>query len=482
MITFTLCLLALVAGYFVYGKMVERLFNPDDRPTPVQKHRDGVDFIALPNWKIFMIQFLNIAGLGPIFGAIMGAKFGESSYLWIVLGCIFAGAVHDFTAAMLSLRHDGESLPETVGRYLGGSARRAMRWFSIVLLVLVGAVFVAGPAALLARLTPAGFDTMFWVVAIFVYYMLASILPIDKVIGKVYPLFAFALLFMAAGLLVMLYVKMPGSDLLPEMWHGVGNTHPQADTVPIFPILFVSIACGAISGFHATQSPMMCRCLRSERLARPIFYGAMITEGIVALIWAAAATYYFHHVPGGIDVPEASVVVFDITRDWLGVAGGVLAILGVVAAPITTGDTALRSARLIVADMFRINQRTLSRRVAVSVVLFSITMLLLFYNMSNPSGFNVIWRYFAWANQALSVFTLWAVTAYLVRAGKCWWPTLLPALFMTAVCTTYICIAPECLALPALPSYAAGAAAVLLSVARFVWWRRRAVREGADGM
>lgn len=473
MITFTLCLLLLVAGYFTYGKLVERLFAPDDRPTPVQMQKDGVDFIALPDWKIFMIQFLNIAGLGPIFGAVMGAKFGESSYLWIVLGCILAGAVHDFTAAMLSLRNGGESLPETVGRYLGVTTKQVMRWFSIVLLVLVGAVFVAGPAGLLAKLTPDWADMSFWVIVIFVYYMLASILPIDKVIGKIYPLFAFALLFMAAGLLVMLYVKMPGSDLLPEMWQGLGNTHPQSDVMPIFPFLFVSIACGAISGFHATQSPMMCRCLRSERQARPIFYGAMVTEGIVALIWAAVATYYFHDVPGGIDVPEASVVVFDITRDWLGVAGGVLAILGVVAAPITTGDTALRSARLIVADMLRIDQRRFSRRVSVSVVIFAVTMAMLFYNMSNPAGFNVIWRYFAWANQALSVFTLWAVTAYLVRAGKCWWATLLPALFMTAVCVTYLCAAPECLALPLPLSYSAGVLAVAVSVARFVWWKKR---------
>lgn len=475
MITFTLCLLLLVTGYFTYGKLVERLFAPDDRPTPVQLQKDGVDFIALPNWKIFMIQFLNIAGLGPIFGAVMGAKFGESSYLWIVLGCIFAGAVHDFTAAMLSIRHGGESLPETIGRYLGLTTKQVMRWFSIVLLVLVGAVFVAGPAALLAALTPSWANVTFWVVVIFVYYMLASILPIDAVIGKIYPLFAFALLFMAAGLLVMLYVKMPGSDLLPEMWQGLGNTHPQSETTPIFPFLFVSIACGAISGFHATQSPMMCRCLRSERHTRPIFYGAMITEGIVALIWAAVATYYFHNTPGGLNVNDASVVVFDITRDWLGVVGGILALLGVVAAPITTGDTALRSARLIVADMLHIDQRNFSKRISVSIAIFAVTMGMLLYNLSAPSGFNVIWRYFAWANQALSVFTLWAVTAYLVRAGKCWWPTLLPALFMTSVCVTYLCAAPECLGWSLQLSYIVGGLSAVISVVRFAWWKRQQV-------
>ena len=469
MISFTLCLLALVAGYFVYGRLVERIFGPDDRPTPARLHPNGVDYVVLPGWKIFMIQFLNIAGLGPIFGAIMGAKFGESCFLWIVLGSIFAGATHDYLAAMLSLRHDGESLPELTGRYLGRTARQAMRAFSILLLVLVGAVFVAGPAALLARLTPEALTTGFWIIVIFVYYFLAALLPIDKIIGKVYPLFAGALLFMALGILVMFYVKRP---VLPELWDGLRNMHPAAAELPVFPILFVSVACGAISGFHATQSPMMCRCMKSERQGRPIFYGAMIAEGIVALIWAAAATYYFHYYEGGMGVSDASVIVFDITHDWLGAVGGVLAILGVVAAPVTTGDTALRSARLIVADMLHVDQSTLTKRLTVSAAIFAATIGILFYNLADADGFNVVWRYFSWANQALSVFTLWAVTAYLARSGKCYAVTLLPALFMTAVCTTYLCIAPEGFGMGRTVSYLVGGGAVLLSGARFLVWKK----------
>ncbi len=468
MISFVLCLLALIAGYFIYGRVVERIFGPDDRKTPVQLHPDGVDYIALPTWKIFMIQFLNIAGLGPIFGAILGAKFGEASFLWIVLGSIFAGATHDFLAGMLSLRHDGESQPEIVGRYLGRPTKQAMRAFSVVLMILVGAVFVAGPAGLLARLTPSTFDTTFWIVTVFLYYILATMLPIDKIIGKVYPLFAIALLFMVIGILVMLLVHWPS---LPELWDGLNNKHPQADTLPIFPIMFVSIACGAISGFHATQSPLMARCMTSERHGRPIFYGAMITEGIVALTWAAAATYFYSTPGADIQSGDASVVVFDITRNWLGVVGGILAILGVIAAPITSGDTAFRSARLIVADAIALPQRSIRNRLLICLPMFVIAIGILIYSLKDADGFNIVWRYFAWANQTLSVFTLWAVTAYLTRAGKCYWVTLLPALFMTGVCTSYLCIAPEGFGFNATVSYSVCGVAVILSIARFLQWK-----------
>ncbi len=441
MITFTLCLLSLIAGYFVYGRFVERIFRPDSRRTPAIAQADGVDYMPLPTWKTFMIQFLNIAGLGPIFGAIMGAKFGTASYLWIVLGSIFAGAVHDYFAGMLSLRHGGESLPEIIGRFLGLPTKQVMRCFTVLLMVLVGSVFVAGPAGLLAKLTPDVLDTTFWIVVVFIYYVLATLLPIDKIIGKIYPVFAVALLFMAVGILVMLYVHHPA---LPELWKdGLRNTHPDAAELPIFPIMFVSIACGAISGFHATQSPLMARCMKDERSGRFVFYGAMITEGIVALIWAAAATYFFHNK--GMDETNAAVVVDAITREWLGTVGAFLAILGVIAAPITSGDTAFRSARLIVADFLRMEQKKMLHRLYICIPMFLIAIGLLLYSMRDKDGFDTIWRYFAWSNQTLSVFTLWAITVYLVREwrGRYLYVSLIPAVFMTAVCFTYILVAPE---------------------------------------
>lgn len=471
MITFTLCLLALIAGYFLYGRVVERIFGPDDRKTPALTRTDGVDYIPMSTWKIFMIQFLNIAGLGPIFGAIMGAKFGTASYLWIVLGSIFAGAVHDYLSGMLSMRHDGESLPELIGRYLGVTTKQVMRVFSVILMVLVGSVFVAGPAGLLANLTPEVLDTTFWIVVVFLYYVLATMLPIDKIIGKIYPLFALALLFMAVGILVMLYVNHPA---LPELWDGLQNTHPDASHLPIFPIMFVSIACGAISGFHATQSPLMARCMKSERHGRPVFYGAMITEGIVALIWAAAATYFFHE--NGMEETNAAVIVDAVTKDWLGTVGGVLAVLGVIAAPITSGDTAFRSARLIVADFLGLEQKSIRKRLYICVPMFLAAIGLLLYSLRDAQGFDMIWRYFAWSNQTLSVFTLWAVTVYLVRVkrGRYFYLTFIPAMFMTAVCTTYICVAPEGFGLSAGWSpYIALVALVVAAVWFGIWYSKK---------
>ena len=467
MITFIIALLVLIGGYFLYGSYVEHLFSPDkNKKTPALTMEDGVDFIPLPTWKIFMIQFLNIAGLGPIFGAIMGAKFGTASYLWIVLGTIFAGAVHDYLSGMLSLRHNGESLPEIIGRYLGLPTKQLMRGFTVVLMILVGAVFVAGPAGLLAKLTPDYMDVTFWIIIVFIYYMLATLLPVDKIIGKIYPLFAIALLFMAVGILVMLIWHHPA---LPEITDGIQNTHPAG--LPIFPIMFVSIACGAISGFHATQSPLMARCMKNEKYGRPIFYGAMVTEGIVALIWAAAATYFFHQ--NGMEESNASVIVDAITKDWLGAIGGVLAILGVIAAPITSGDTAFRSARLIVADFLGLEQKSMHRRLYICITMFAVAIGLLLYSLRDADGFNMIWRYFAWCNQTLSVFTLWAITVYLVRMKKNYYVTLLPALFMTAVCSTYICIAPEGLALSGYISYVLGGICTLVAVIGFITWYKK---------
>lgn len=467
MITFTICLFVLVLGYFTYGKCVEKVFGVDpQRVTPAFTKQDGVDYMPLPTWKIFMIQFLNIAGLGPIFGAIMGAKFGTASFLWIVLGSIFAGATHDFLAGALSLRQDGLSLPELIGRYLGTNFKQFMRGFTVILMILVGAVFVAGPAGLLANLTPESFDATFWIIVVFLYYMLATLLPVDKIIGKVYPLFAIALIFMAIGILVMLFVHQPA---LPELTEGLANTHPSS--LPIFPFMFVSIACGAISGFHATQSPLMARCMQNERHARPVFYGAMITEGIVALIWAAAATYFF--LENGMGESNAAVVVNAITKDWLGPVGSVLAVLGVIAAPITSGDTAFRSARLIVADFLHLEQRSILKRLLICVPMFIVSIGILLYSQKDAAGFDMIWRYFAWTNQTLAVFTLWALTVYLAQARKNYWITLLPALFMSAVCSTYILVAPEGLHLPTLPSQIAGIViACCLAIAFFLWRRR----------
>lgn len=467
MITFSICLLILIVSYFTYGRFMERVFAPDDRNTPAITKPDGVDYMPLPQWKIFMIQFLNITGLGPIFGAIMGAKFGISSFLWIVIGSIFAGAVHDYIAGMLSIRNGGESLPEIIGRYLGVTTKQIMRGFTVILMILVGSVFVAGPAGLLAKLTPDYLDTTFWIVVVFVYYILATLLPVDKIIGKIYPFFAGALLFMAVGILVMLYVNNP---TLPEIWSGLQNTHPSASTLPIFPIMFVSIACGAISGFHATQSPLMARCMTSERQGRPVFYGAMITEGIVALIWAAAATAFYHE--NGMGESNASIIVDSITKNWLGVVGGILAILGVIAAPVTSGDTAFRSARLIVADFLGLEQRSISRRLYICIPMFIAAISLLLYSLSDKDGFDIIWRYFAWANQTLSVFTLWAITVFLVRTQKYYIITLIPALFMTAVCSTYICIAPEGFGLSQQVSYIIGGLSILTGIVWFLLWKK----------
>lgn len=467
MITFICCLVFLILGYFVYGKFVERVFGADyQRQTPAYTNQDGVDFIPLPTWKIFMIQFLNIAGLGPIFGAIMGAQFGTASFIWIVFGSIFVGAVHDYIAAMLSLRNNGESFPEIVGRYLGVNVKQFMRIFTLILMVLVGAVFVAGPADLLASLTPNHLDTTFWIIVVFLYYVFATLLPVDKLIGRIYPLFALALLFMAIGILFMLLVHSPD---LPEITEGLTNTHP--DKLPIFPIMFVSIACGAISGFHATQSPLMARCLKSEKYARPIFYGAMITEGIVALIWAAAATYFFHKY--GMEENNAAVVVDSLTKEWLGGLGAILAMLGVIAAPITSGDTAFRSARLIVADFLNLEQQSISKRLLICLPLFMIAIGILLYSLKDQDGFDMIWRYFSWCNQVLSVITLWTLTVYLASVKKLYFITLIPALLMTTVCSSYILVAPEGLGLDDTLSQILGGVISLCLLTLFLVWKRK---------
>ena len=505
MITFIISLVALVLGYLVYGAVMERIMHPDDRETPAVRLADGVDYVALPTWKVFMIQFLNIAGTGPIFGAIMGMWFGPASYLWIVLGCIFAGAVHDFMSGMLSLRNDGANLPTLIGKYLGGGTRNVMLVFTVLLLMMVGAVFVYSPALILAGMWG---KPIMWIVIIFCYYIIATLLPIDKIIGRVYPLFAIALLVMAAGLLVGLFIKMPH---LPELWElssmdawREGQTVEGKDILgvvafmqknPIFPCLFITIACGAISGFHATQSPLMARCLKSEKLARPVFYGAMITEGVVALIWATVSSYFFYY-EGWKEVvsPEmvndfmaqvqladgktliqyftAPQVVNLVCSSWLGIVGGTLAVLGVVAAPITSGDTAFRSARLIIAEWLNFEQKSMAHRLSISVPLFVASLLLLIWQMENPDGFNVLWQYFGWSNQALSVFTLWMITVYLAREGKPYIITLIPALFMTVVCTSFLVASPQAIGHEELTPVVA-LVVIVIAVVWFAAWLKK---------
>ncbi len=481
MISFLVSLVALVLGYLLYGRFVEKVFAPDDRVTPAVAKADGLDYVVLPNWKIFMIQFLNIAGTGPIFGAIMGAKFGPVAYLWIVLGCIFAGAVHDYFSGMLSMRHDGASLPELIGRYLGSTTRSVMLVFTVLLLIMVGTVFVYSPAEILHSI---GGDTMMWVAIIFCYYIIATMLPIDKIIGKIYPLFAFSLLFMAGALMVWLFLHWP---TLPELWtdlHNMGRElHPDMFSDSIFPALFITIACGAISGFHATQTPLMARCVKSEKMGRPIFYGAMITEGVVALIWATVSAWFFYGNPApGYELIEgatkgfqtsAPAVVSLVCNDWLGVAGAVLAMLGVVAAPITSGDTAFRSGRLIVAEWLKLDQRPIPKRLYICVPLFACSLAMLFWQVENPDGFNTIWQYFGFSNQAISVFTLWTITVYLVRQRKAFWITLIPALFMTTVCSTFLFVSKQALHLPESVGYPLGGLCLLVAIVWFYIWYRK---------
>lgn len=482
MISFTLSLVALLLGYLFYGRFVEHVFGPDNRETPAVAKADGVDFLVLPPWKIFMIQFLNIAGTGPIFGAIMGAKFGPAAYLWIVLGCIFAGATHDYFTGMLSVRHGGANQPDLVGAYLGETTKKIMLYFSVFLLMMVGAVFVFSPAKILGDMWEPAIvaDSVgqytFWIIVIFIYYIIATMLPIDKIIGKIYPLFAFSLLFMAAALMIALYVKMPD---IPEIWEGLSV--PALTPKHIFPALFITIACGAISGFHATQSPLMARCMKHEKQGRPIFYGAMITEGVVALIWATVAMFFFYNEPtpgydqiagGAAAIGDAPSVVNLICNDWLGVFGGILALLGVVAAPITSGDTALRSARLIIADFIKLKQHSIKNRLSVCLPMFAAVIALLIWQMSDKEGFGMIWSWFGWSNQTLAVFMLWSITVYLVQQKKPYFITLIPALFMTVVCVTFL-LSEQVFSFTGTITYCIAAVTFVVELIWFCWWYRK---------
>lgn len=470
MVTFIVALILLIVGFCTYGVLVERIFGVEpSRATPAIAHPDGVDFVPMSAWRIFLVQFLNIAGLGPIFGAIMGIFYGPAAFLWIVFGTIFAGGVHDYLSGMLSIRKGGVSLPDIIGDELGKKIKIFMRVLSLVLLILLTTTFLSGPATLLQGLCPLNtlpFRTQLipiaWVLIIFAYYALATVLPVDKLIGRFYPIFGAILLFMGIGIMIVMLGWH--SNEMPEIFDGLHNR--QSNGLPLFPMMFVSIACGAISGFHGTQSPIMARCCTNERQGRWIFYGAMVAEGILALIWAAAAgTFFADPEKGlyGIDGLQAfaaahpgeniaALVIDKVSRSWLGTVGGILAIIGVIAAPITSGDTALRSARLIVADYLKLNQQPIHNRLLIAIPLFLCVFGMVFVD------FNIVWRYFAWTNQTLAVFTLWAGTIWLYkqehthasqnkyRSG--YLIALIPALFMTMVCSTYILIAPEGLALP----------------------------------
>lgn len=417
MTTFIIALAVLVLGYAIYGRIIERVFHiHPEQATPAITLSDGIDYVPMKPWKIYLIQFLNIAGVGPIIGAIMGAQFGTASFLWIVLGSIFAGAVHDYLSGMISLRDKGCSLPEIHGKYLGEGVRQIMRVFTMLMMILVVVVFVNTPATLLnANFTP-NWSPYIWLAVILVYYIIATLLPIDKLIGKIYPIFGFLLIGMAIAIVAAFFIYKPE---IPELWSGLQNRHPDAANNPIFPMMFISIACGAISGFHATQSPLMARCMTNERQGRPIFYGAMITEGVVALIWAAAAAYFFGpDSPVDVSGKSGAAIVGIIADTWFTPIVAVITVLGVISAAITSGDTAMRSTRLIVADILNYDQKPLKNRLIIAIPILLISGGILVFSISDSRSFQLIWRYFAWANQVLATVTLWAITVYFAQNKK----------------------------------------------------------------
>ncbi len=459
MISLISALAVLLIGFLFYGKLTERVFSPDDRETPAIRINDGVDCVPMKTWKAFLVQLLNIAGTGPIFGALMGACFGPIVFLWIIFGAVLGGAVHDYMTGMISSRHDGKSIAELSGIYLGSAAKWIMRVFSVVLLLLTGTVFVNSPAALLARLTPGALNTTFWIVVILVYYIIATLVPIDKVIGKIYPVFGIILIVMAVSIVVGIFV---GGYTIPEI--SLQNLHPN--NLPVWPFMFITVACGAISGFHATQSPMIAKCITSEKEGRKVFYGAMIAESVIALVWAAGGVAFYgttQLLGSALSDMGQSGVVYDISTGMLGTVGGILAVVGVVVCPITSGDTAFRSARLILAEWTKLDQKAIKNRLIITIPLLGMGALL------TQLDFNVLWRYFSWSNQTLAMVSLWVATSYLLKTNKNKLSSLLtalPASFMSAVSLTYILLADEGFRLSKTIAYPCGAvfAAVLLGI------------------
>ncbi|WP_298069034.1 carbon starvation CstA family protein [uncultured Mailhella sp.] len=474
MVSFFLCLALLIIGYFTYGKLVENTFGPDDRETPAVVINDGVDYVVLPQWKLFLIQLLNIAGLGPIFGALQGALWGPVVFLWITFGTIFAGAVHDFFSGMTSERNNGASVSEITGIYLGDTMKTVMRVFSVVLLVMVGTVFAVGPAGLIVKLcSEAGasgvlLNASFWLTVVLVYYFIATFISIDKIIGKIYPLFGICLIIMAVGVGAGLVTN--SSFQIPEIWDHFANMHPKG--TPIWAFMFITVACGAISGFHATQSPLMARCMKSEHQGHFVFYGAMVCEGIIALIWAAAGCSIYEITNGQTTGLLASLgsgqsaAIYDVCSKTMGGIGIALAMIGVIACPITSGDTAFRSARLVLSDWFKMPQTSYKNRLIFCVPLLGAGALI------SQLDYSIVWRYFSWTNQTLAMIVLWAASMYLFLNKKNYWITAVPAAFMSAVSITYFCMAPECLGLivklPVAVAYVLGIAAAALFLCLFL--------------
>ncbi|MCR5662263.1 MAG: carbon starvation protein A [bacterium] len=427
--------IVLLLGYFCYSRIIVRIFGAEpSRATPVRTHADGVDYVEMPASKVFLIQFLNIAGLGPVFGPILGVLYGPAALFWIAFGCVFGGAVHDYLTGMLSVRHEGHSMPEVAEIIHGRFLKLFLQIFCMVMLILVGVVFVAGPAGLLSHLT--GFSAISWSFVIFAYYIVATIYPVDKIIGRFYPYFAAILIIMTISLLVALLFSSEVSLFSPAFF---ADANPQG--LPAWPMVFITIACGAVSGFHSTQSPLMARCLDNEKRGREIFYGAMIAEGFIALIWATLAMSWYDcpkalwDAMGGVG--NTALAVNDISIGLLGKFGGALAILGVVVLPITSGDTAFRSSRLLVSEYFNLEQVSKISRLKIALPLFAVGIAL------NFMDFSVLWRYFGFSNQFLAALGLWIGAIYLKNNHKFHWVASLPACFMTAVCVSYICFEPN---------------------------------------
>ena len=478
MISFLLCLALLIIGYFVYGKIVDNTFGPDDRETPAVRINDGVDYVVMPQWKLFLVQLLNIAGLGPIFGALQGALWGPVVFLWITFGTIFAGGVHDYFSGMMSERNDGASIAEVTGRYLGPVMQNIMRVFSVVLLIMVGTVFAVGPAGLIVTLCKNGgmsgllTTTLFWLIIILAYYFIATFISIDAIIGKIYPLFGICLIIMAVGVIFGIFTNP--AYTIPEIWANFSNMHPS--NTPIWSFMFITVACGAISGFHSTQTAIISRTVKNERQGRMTFYNMMILEGFIAMVWAAGAMGVYNLALQEPNASLATGTIGVVCKDILGPVGGIIALVGVIVLPITSGDTALRALRLSLAETFHLDQSTNGKRMRLAIPVFVLAAGIIVFAKFNKDGFNILWRYFAWSNQTLSLFAFLCITVWMFENGKgkfAWMP-LIPGAFYAFICSTYIANAHIGFNIPWTASYIIGVVfAIAYVVALCLYGRKR---------